>query len=229
MSDCTTTETCTVHSSLQSSMLARYSTTSTLPMAAGPSSRLLLALLIEARQVLRHQCVRCLQLLRLGLLRLAQIPAHIPCSINRTLCSMAGCFFSTTSRVGPKSGHIPGRHVCHLIFVLFLFTLIPTVESRAVDARVVDLPTGSTEATLVAKPAGPRQASVPTFKTPSRCTKRSYRRAYTRACQQGGAFYKGRWRPQAWFRGVQLRHSTFDLSGRHHRHMFHTGLWSSAA
>ena len=112
---------------------------------------------------------------------------------------------STFSRVGPKSGHIPGRHVCHLIFVLILFTLIPTIESGAVDARVVDLPTGSTEATLVAKPAGTRQASVPTFKTPSRSTKRSYRRAYTRACQQGGAFYKGQWRPQAWFRGVQLR------------------------
>ena len=218
MSDCTTTETCTVHSSLQSSMLARCSTTSTLPTAAGPLSRLLLALLIEARQVLRHQCVRCLQLLRLGLLRLAQIPAHIPCSISRTLCSMAGCFFSTTSRVGPKSGHIPGRHVCHLIFVLFLFTLIPTVESGAVDARVVDLPTHSRRSQL----GRGRPACLPLKHQADALNDRiaehipELASKEERSTRDNGDLRHGS--------GVfSYDHSTFDLSGRHHRHMFHTG------
>ena len=115
---------------------------------------------------------------------------------------------STYSRVGPKSGHSSGRHVCQLLFVLLLFTYMPIVESGAVDARVDAGATTATEITehvSVVKPSGMRRASAPLTRETPRHVKRSYLRASARALRNGGAWYKGSWREAKWFEAGAIR------------------------
>ena len=89
-----------------------------------------------------------------------------------------------------------------------------SVGSVSVDVRVDVDPTRTSEADM-AKHVGYREALQPvsTCDLP-RAAKRSYRRAYARSCRQGGAFYKGIWRPHSWYRPV---HITSRTVGHHTR------------
>ena len=131
---------------------------------------------------------------------------------------------STFSRAGPKSDHIPGRHVCHFIFVLLLFTLIPTVESGAVDARVVDPPLDPLKPLSWRSQLGRgRPACLPLQHQADALNDRiaehipELASKEERSTKDNGDLRHGSG-------GYSFGHSTFDLSGRHHRHMSHTGV-----
>ena len=84
---------------------------------------------------------------------------------------------------------------------------VQTVHATGlVDARVGAAPVTAPEAATVAKPNGMRKASEPSKDTHiHRHIKRSYKRAYARSCREGGARYKGQWRPMEWFAKTPLR------------------------
>ena len=93
-----------------------------------------------------------------------------------------------------------------LRLLIFLTCSAPTLSVSA-DARVdIGAITMSGIASAV-KPNGQRKASEPpnSHTQVSNCIKRSFRRTYGRACRTGGAYYKGHWRRQDWFRGSNLR------------------------
>ena len=115
---------------------------------------------------------------------------------------------SLTGRVGPKSdrtrvGSTRTSVVPILLGLIFWLHIVP-VNSVSADVRVDVDPTRTSEA-VTAKHVGYREALQPgnTYDLP-RAAKRSYRRAYARSCRQGGAFYKGVWRPHSWYRPVQI-------------------------
>ena len=115
---------------------------------------------------------------------------------------------SAHSRVGPKSGGTHNRLGPHMLLrlLIFLTRSTPTLSVSA-DARVDIGAITMSGIALAVKPNGQRKASEPpnSHTQASSCIKRSFRRAYGRACRAGGAYYKGRWRRQDWFRGSNLR------------------------
>ena len=115
---------------------------------------------------------------------------------------------SLNGRVGPKSDRArvgsTRTSVVPILAGLILWLHVVPVNSASADVRVDVDPTRTSEA-VTAKHVGYREALQPgnTYDLP-RAAKRSYRRAYARSCRQGGAFYKGIWRPHSWYRPVQI-------------------------
>ena len=109
------------------------------------------------------------------------------------------------SRSGPNSGRVCCRTVSSLQLGLIVIMLnIQVVTAANIDARVGVYPSmipGAVEA----KREGHRVAQLPKQAGFSQCSKRSYRRAFARACREGGAFYRGTWRSRQWFRPVQIQ------------------------
>ena len=128
--------------------------------------------------------------------------------------------FSTTSGssvssncIGPKSDGLHSKPGAKLMMMMLILSsnLQPT-KSVFVDARVGAFSTTAPEAVghaSAAKHSGLRRASEPNPQLHlTRSGKRSYRRAYGRACRMGGGGgtpYKGRWRPWTWFEPRQLQ------------------------
>ena len=106
---------------------------------------------------------------------------------------------SNSSRVGPKSDHTCGnpsrtRVITALLHVL-LWSRVTPGDSARVDVRV----------DFLAKHVGFGEAQPPIHNQDiSSCAKRTYRRAYARACREGGSYYKGQWREHHWFRPVMV-------------------------
>ena len=128
---------------------------------------------------------------------------------------------SLTGRVGPKSdrtrvGSTRTNVVPILLGLIFWLHIVP-VNSVSADVRVDVDPTRTSEA-VTAKHVGYREALQPgnTYDLP-RAAKRSYRRAYARSCRQGGAFYKGVWRPHSWYRPVQITTRPVGTTVRPHK------------
>ena len=123
----------------------------------------------------------------------------------------------THGRVGPKSNHVHGcrsRTNLTILFSLLLWSCIVPAQSVNVDVRVDVDPTRTSEA-IAAKHVGSREAQPPLrVKDISSCAKRTYRRAYARACREGGAFYKGQWRAHPWFQPVAIRTRALPNSHR---------------
>ncbi|CAE7573790.1 unnamed protein product [Symbiodinium sp. CCMP2592] len=93
------------------------------------------------------------------------------------------------------------------IILLILLVSVRSTLSVNTDARV-DISAGAMSGVgglnLPAKPVSSRRALPPEAEsTLSRSGKRSYARAYARSCREGGAHFRGRWRPHTWF---QPRH-----------------------
>ena len=196
---------------LESSMLARYTINTSWTTMAGPSSHLLLVLLGIAVHVVVTICARCLQLCHTVLPGQVQNPA---CILNTAVLTSTNGLTgrntsATSSRVGPKSDRVSCRPPALFTMLLWLCFCCYSVRAGDTDARVGAAPIAVPEATAkaVAKPNGMRKASEPpsSHTQVSSCTKRSFRRAFARSCRTGGALYKGRWRPMAWFAGSDLR------------------------
>ena len=124
---------------------------------------------------------------------------------------------SNSSRVGPKSDRtcrnpLRTRVATTLLHVL-LWSRFNPGEAVGVDVRVDVDPTRTSGASS-AKLVGFGEARSPIHNQDiSSCAKRTYRRAYARACREGGSYYKGQWREHHWFRPVSIR--TRALPGRH--------------
>ena len=115
---------------------------------------------------------------------------------------------NTTSRTGPKSGHI---HTCnrptHLFQLIWLAVCIYPVQTVNVDVRVGGLSAMPPEVPVGTKLCGAREASAPKpeHSDNHRIIKRTYSRAFARAARQGGSYYKGRWRSFQWFQKVPIQ------------------------
>ena len=118
------------------------------------------------------------------------------------------------SRTGPKSGRQlsrPGISRKFLYLFIWLCLLQVTMAaSELADARVgaasVTAPGAASALALAAKPYGARRVSEPPSSTfVHRYLKRTYQRAYARACREGGAYYKGKWYTLDWFARTTIR------------------------
>ena len=129
---------------------------------------------------------------------------------------LSGCPLRNVSRTGPKSGHQHSRpRVSTRILVITIWLCLVHTNlavTELIDARVGADSAAAPEAATAAKPSGVRKASVPFKNTqPHRHVKRAYKRAFARSCREGGAHYRGRWRPMAWFEKTNLRTPSLHL------------------
>ncbi|CAE7338149.1 Pol [Symbiodinium sp. CCMP2592] len=137
-------------------------------------------------------------------------------SFRKRFCdSSAGPIIIKSSRVGPKSdrarGTTPRTRTVIGIFLVVLWSMFVPSQAAGTDVRVDVDPTRTSGANL-AKHVGYREAQQPIHNHElNSCAKRTYRRAYARACRDGGAFYRGQWRVHQWFRPVAIQ--TKQLSG----------------
>ena len=127
-----------------------------------------------------------------------------------TTCFNAGADLKSisSSRTGPKSGHIHRHKQSAVLFRLIVFLLhVLPLRAVNVDVRVGGLAATPPGASSGAKPSGIREASVPELERadPTRIAKRTYRRAYARAVRQGGSYYQGRWRELSWYQKTKIQ------------------------
>ena len=120
--------------------------------------------------------------------------------------SRTSCAGGTFSWVGPKSGPYFSSSVARGFFILLILLMIQPGTAGVGDARVdVCAVRASETAPRAVKQNGLQEASASSSHDFSRRVKRSYQRAYGRACRFGGAFYRGQWRDHKWFRPVPFR------------------------
>ena len=118
---------------------------------------------------------------------------------HRITILMKGCSQPTkTSWIGPKSGRTTRRQRTHMLLFLIIYgVLLKSANAGGADVRVG---TSSTAVPIVLEPSsgakhcGERRTSTSvTQEHLSRSGKRSYRRAYARACRTGSSTFRGHW------------------------------------
>ena len=198
---------------LSMSWTARYITWSALPTSAHSLPSLLQA----ALRICMYFFVGLCSALRLGAIldqnHLTQAGSSIISGDNNSLghsMQTSSASFATVtgtanvSGTGPKSGDVHRRPgIQTFLWMITLSLNLQPTQSVCIDARVGTSSTAVPEVTrpgLETKLSGIRRASEPHPQMHlTRSGKRSYRRAYARACRMGGTPYKGRWRSWTWF------------------------------
>ena len=130
-------------------------------------------------------------------------------SLGHSMHASSASFATVTgtanvSGTGPKSGDVHRRPgIQTFLWMIILSLNLQPTQSVCIDARVGTSSTAVPEVTrpgLGTKLSGVQRASEPHPQMHlTRSGKRSYRRAYARACRMGGTPYKGRWRSWTWF------------------------------
>ncbi|CAE7193616.1 unnamed protein product [Symbiodinium sp. CCMP2592] len=206
--------------------VARYSTSTSYRTQARAASRMswFLSFVTALPERSYRSCSRVLHygLIQLqGLLRCiaghlakSQLSDLTPTSTQHSAADLPGrtgdsAHYDEISRTGPNSGGTYSRPIGRLKFgIVLLLNQVVVNQSVSADVRVggpFAMPPG---ASSEAKLSRPREASMP-FQTwtpdTSRIQKRSYQRAYARAVRDGGAFYRGSWKPHVWFQRASVR------------------------
>ena len=119
---------------------------------------------------------------------------------------------ASSRRIGPKSDGVHSKPGAKFMMLMTMISLnMQPSKSVFVDARVEGWCFFHTAPEVAgrgpaAKHSGLRRASEPHSQIHlTRSGKRSYQRAYGRACRMGGTPYKGRRRPWTWFEPRQLQ------------------------
>ena len=193
------------------STAARYGTSTTLCTWAGSLPCMSQAATTSARRLpslvsILSWCRRRLQPRPPPDHKETQAPPRLHAQIRSMISSLTTGSFSavlSARRASPKSGRAHRTYSPRLLHMLIFLSCLQVTRSVGTEARVGIDPARMPEV-VTTKLAGIWEAQGPST-TDSTRIKRSYQRAFARACRNGGAYYKCVWREHQWFRPVRIR------------------------
>ena len=185
-------------------LMDRYSFQDFVTPWAGDLQWLWMQIWINSTWILQACAIVCRFLQKLISTSKAQ-PQSTTIIHDNTCVATTGRKYDSDCWAGPKSGRVHGGSASYLLLLCIMLTCIHTTRAVNTDVRVDVYPTMTSEATS-AKPVGQREVQSNTLGSSiPRCVKRTYKRAYARSCREGGAWYRGQWRPHAWFTPTTVR------------------------